>query len=61
MLVVAELLLAMNAPLRIGGVVATTAGGVEESPGAFILRLGDGRASDGPMAGVGRHGIIRAC
>jgi hypothetical protein len=111
-LVVAGLLLALNATFRIGGVVATTAGGlmllltsvlyrraiqlrwrsdplirdpveytfdvrgvlrrqadfecrwgwprilgVEESPGAFIFRLGDGRASDGPMLIVAKRGI----
>ena len=31
--------------------------GVEESPAAFILRLGDGRASDGPMLLVAKRGI----
>jgi hypothetical protein len=31
--------------------------GVEETPGAFILRLGDGRASDGPMLLVAKRGI----
>ena len=32
--------------------------GVEESPAAFILRLGDGRASDGPMLLVAKRGIV---
>lgn len=31
--------------------------GVEESPGAFILRLGDGRASDGPTLLVAKRGM----
>jgi hypothetical protein len=31
---------------------------VEESPAAFILRLGDGRASDGPMLLVAKRGIV---
>jgi hypothetical protein len=32
--------------------------GVEESPAAFILRLSDGRASDGPMLLVAKRGIV---
>ena len=32
--------------------------GVEERPAAFILRLGDGRPSDGPMLLVAKRGIV---
>lgn len=32
--------------------------GVEESPAAFILRLGDGRASDGPLLLIPKRGIV---